>query len=263
MNDFQIRKWYFGVNRYGIIKSEALIKAAVNSCLANTPLAPHLLYYGEETRQVADLRKMGVKVINHTSSLEPELQVGYGPRYPKFAGHWLRADLPLVETEDQYILYTDIDVLFLNWRPELLAPPRYLAAAPEHRLNERRTFNSGVMVMNLEGMRAELPQFHAAIRHRLLNNFKYPNHDQRSFNDFFKGRFDHLDPLMNWKPYWGRNSGASIIHFHGPKPKQVEFIKAGLYTGKRDLNEIWARNPGAYDYYCPIWDQYAVLQKAA
>ena len=112
-------------------------------------------------------------------------------------------------------------------------------------------------------MRAELAQFHAAIRHRLLNNFKYPNHDQRSFNDFYRGRFDHLDPLMNWKPYWGRNNGASIVHFHGPKPRQVRLIKAGRYDGKRDLNEIWARNPGAYDYYCPIWGHYVVSREPA
>lgn len=25
-------------------------------------------------------------------------------------------------------------------------------------------------------------------------------------------------PLFNWKPYWGYNARAKLIHFHGPKP---------------------------------------------
>lgn len=258
-SEFQMRKWYFGVNEAGLRKCARLIKVAVASCLANTPLVPYCLYFGSRNATVDDFEKMGVHVIPHVPSLEPELKIGYGENYRRFAGHWLRADLPLIESDDQFILYTDIDVLFLNWNPDLLVRPQYLAVAPEHRIEDTHRFNSGVMILNLENMRADLSLFHSAIRRRLLNDFKYPSHDQRSFNDHFRDRYDHLSPLMNWKPYWGRNDKASIIHFHGPKPHNVPAIKSGQFRGKPALAAIWARNPAAYDYYCDVWEQYQSL----
>ena len=30
------------------------------------------------------------------------------------------------------------------------------------------------------------------------------------------------EPVFNWKAYWGENSSAKLIHFHGPKPKQYD-----------------------------------------
>jgi hypothetical protein len=257
MSEFAVRKWYFAVNEAGLVRYRRLILTAVRSCLANTPLAPHCLYFGAPIDALRTLRKAGVQVIPHVPSLEPELKIGYGENYPTFAGHWLRADLPLVETEDPFVLYTDIDVLFLKWQPELLIRPTYLAVAPEHRVEDTDRFNSGVMVLNLENMRADLGNFHAAIRRRLLNNFKYPNHDQKSFNDHFSGRYDHLSPLMNWKPYWGRNDAASIVHFHGPKPNNVAAIRDGRYSGKPSFVTIWQRNPDGYDYYAELWRSYS------
>ena len=257
--DVQIGKWYFGVNQAGLENCAGLIKAAVASCLANTALQPHCLYFGSRNPTIEAIERMGVHIIPHIPTLQPELQIGYGAKYKVFAGHWLRTDLPLIETEDQFILYTDIDVLFLRWDPALLLRPTYLAVAPEHRIEDTSRFNSGVMILNLENMRAELGAFHAAIRKRLLGDFKYPNHDQQSFNDHFRGRYDQLSPLMNWKPYWGRNDHASIVHFHGPKPHNVQAIKAGVYQGKEGLVTIWKRNPAAYDYYCDLWKKYALL----
>jgi hypothetical protein len=206
---------------------------------------------------------MGVRVIPHVPSLEPALKIGYGEHYPIFAGHWLRVDLPLVETEDSFVLYTDIDVLFLSWRPDLLVRPTYLAVAPEHRIEDTDRFNSGVMLLNLDSMRVDLDSFHAAIRRRLLKDFKYPNHDQKSFNDYYSGRYDHLSPLMNWKPYWGRNDAAAIVHFHGPKPHNVAGIKAGRFAGKRSLITIWERDPAAYDYYSELWTGYSLPAEPA
>ena len=65
---------------------------------------------------------------------------------------------------------------------------------------------------------------------------------------------------MNWKPYWGRNDAASIIHFHGPKPRQIASIKAGKYLGKRNLVSLWSRQPAAYDHYCDLWAHYGRLK---
>jgi hypothetical protein len=262
-SSLRVRKWYFGINEAGVNRSRPLIMAAVKSCLANTPLQPHCLYFGTRNKTVDQIERMGVRIIPHVPSLEPELTIGYGERYPTFAGHWLRTDLPAIEMEDDFILYTDIDVLFLRWRPELLTSPMLLAAAPEHRIEDTDKFNSGVMVINVRNMRSELPRFHAAIRRRVLNDFKYPAHDQKSFNDHFRGRYDHLDPLLNWKPYWGRNDETAILHFHGPKPRNIPAIKSGQFTGKAALAEIWARNPEGYDHYCDVWHQYLALAQGS
>ena len=29
-----------------------------------------------------------------------------------------------------------------------------------------------------------------------------------------------LPPRFNWKPYWGMDKDAVIVHFHGPKPER-------------------------------------------
>lgn len=253
----EIRKWYFAVNEPGLIKANYLVEAAVRSCLANTPLTPNCIYYGSWNAECERLNELGVKIITHESSLAPELRKGYGDRYEQFAGHWLRADLPLLETEEDFVLYTDIDVIFRGWRPELLTKPRYFAAAPEHLRNDWSHFNSGVLVLNMDGMRQVTPAFHQAIRERLANNFTWPTHDQKSFNTFFADTYDKLDDRFNWKPYWGRNDDAVIIHFHGPKPHHID----GIHRGNGDklspkLVKIFQRDPEGYEFYCSVSKAY-------
>ena len=51
--------------------------------------------------------------------------------------------------------------------------------------------------------------------------------DQHAYREHYRGRWDQLPVEMNWKPYWGRNAAAQIVHFHGPKPFQKYAIAAG------------------------------------
>ena len=42
-------------------------------------------------------------------------------------------------------------------------------------------------------------------------------------NNYFLTQPQHLrpelmPPLYHWRPYWGRNDRAALIHFHGAKP---------------------------------------------
>ena len=56
-------------------------------------------------------------------------------------------------------------------------------------------------------------------------------------------RWDRLRPELNWKPYWGENADAKIIHFHGPKPFQRDYIESHWpelksLTGGAYLSEV-------------------------
>jgi hypothetical protein len=261
-----LRKWYFCVNEAGFDGSRPLIAAAVASCLANTSLRPFGIYNGNDASHVSWLEARGVTVVRHRSSLEDDLRLAYGDRFNQFSGHWLRIDLPLIETEEEAVLYTDNDVMFLR-EPEINAVPRLLSAAPEFELTKLSYFNSGVMVLNLPSLRRVHEAFTGAIRRRLRGDFRYPAHDQESYNRFFgprvlnrlQGRtFTPMSPTLNWKPYWGLNPEAQIVHFHGPKPRHIQkFVATEGPSAVSDLyRTLWRRSPETYAVYVAQWGTY-------
>jgi hypothetical protein len=258
-----LRKWYFCINAKGFADGLPQIAVAVASARANTALEPVCIYDGGDPAHTAALRRLGVQVVAHRSSFEDALRRGYGAAFETFCGHWLRVDLPLIEREEAFVLYTDIDVMFLG-PPKLEARPRLLAAAPEFDRNRLDYFSSGVMVMNLPALRECHSSFVAAIRARLAGDFRYPAHDQESFNRFFgpspmnrlRGRvFDPLDPVNNWKPFWGIEPDARIVHFHGPKSATIRaFERCGPIPGHEWLVALWQRDPAAYAHYATLWE---------
>jgi len=259
-----LTKWYFAINEAGLERVRNQIHVAVQSCREVAGLLPHCLYSGEDVSRLDDLRELGVTVIPHRPLLEKELREGYGDeKYEVFCGHWLRGDLPLIETQEKYILYTDVDVMFRRPFDGLKLPEKAVAAAPEQQQREKRYFNSGVLVMNLPVMRDLLPAFHETIRARLKNDFTYPPHDQGSFNAFYHDKMEWLPVEMNWKPYWGENPQAQIVHFHGPKPRQIDRFKAGIDERRPALQALWARNPAAYDVYVAEFDAWLREANAA
>ena len=117
-----LRTWYFCINEAGFERSLGLLTAAVTSARRNTALRPVALYNGADPGHEAQLRALGAEVVRHRSSFEDDLRVGYGERFEAFSGHWLRVDLPLVAREEDVVLYTDVDVMFLR-HPEVAPPP--------------------------------------------------------------------------------------------------------------------------------------------
>jgi hypothetical protein len=53
---------------------------------------------------------------------------------------------------------------------------------------------------------------------------------------------------MNWKPYWEENREARIIHFHGPKPYQRNYIDS-------HYPEIKYLSGGCYGALCDVWEE--------
>jgi hypothetical protein len=83
--------------------------------------------------------------------------------------------------------------------------------------------NTGVMLMNTERLRESLSQFRKYIRQNLAE-LERESWDEAAYRWFYRDSngplWDRLRPELNWKPYWGWNPQARIIHFHGPKRYQ-------------------------------------------
>ena len=173
-------------------------------------------------------------------------------------GALLRVELPTIApqfgVEDEYVLYTDVDVMFKRDPCGLLenCTPRYFAVAPERHTADG--MNSGVMLMNMPRLRRDAAPFYAYLA-RHLPRFRTKAWDQDGYAEFYswahppvmlrklarrlgigKTRvWDRIplelnpDPLwdelpleLNWKAYWPSSENAAIVHFHGPKPGDRE-----------------------------------------
>jgi hypothetical protein len=176
-----------------------------------------------------------------------------------FSGHWLRCDIPLIETEAEFVLYTDIDVMFRKSVDMSGVRPSTVACAPEHRQDDFSYFNSGVMVMNLPAMRETRGKLIQTLGERVKGI--EPHNDQGILNAVYRD-WARLPNAWNWKPYWGFSDDAAIVHFHGPKPGSVRRMMTGdLAPFPAAYSGIFRRCPQGYAAYLAEFD--AFLNKAA
>lgn len=246
-------KWYFACND----KSERfypLIKGAVNSAIQNTTLEPNFLFDGEENEFTQWLREKGVNVIHYKSSFYDELEKFYdGGFLSTAAGAFLRCDIPIIEKVDDFVLYTDCDVLFLkDFDISKIEKPKYFACSTQSSKRDFNLFNTGVMVMNVKKLR----ESHRDFVKFITSNFeKFKTFDQDAFQIFYGKKNTKLPVKYNHKPYWGIDEEAAILHFHGSKPTTYtddEKIK-NMHFAYYDL---YKKNPAAYNYYLDIFRKY-------
>jgi lipopolysaccharide biosynthesis glycosyltransferase len=236
-------KWIFCVNEYGL-KYGYLehIKVALKTkpdkleavCIydgdyeaikgIDAQIIPHKLSFGE---MIKDKKYTFFKEFSDNEKTKQSFPLGA----------YLRVDIPLV-CDDDYVLYTDPDVMFNGQQLNDLEDikPNFLAAASERRIDDWSYFNAGVMVLNVKNMRAthnDLVNY--IVRETIL--------DQKALNTFYSGRWERLRPEYNWKPYWGVNENAEIIHFHGPKPRMYNSSSVICMT----------QNEG-FPHYCGIFE---------
>ncbi len=243
---------------------DQLLKVSVYSALKNTDLDLYCLFDGQPSETTQWLQKKGVTVIYRRTCFydkirEITIEKIKNPDYLNIgAGAFLRVEIPAIMLElgfdDDYVLYTDCDVMFQQNVAKSLShiKPRYFAVAPEFHINNYRRMNSGVMVMNVKNLLRKdvafrkfiadhlgefIPEYKEPVRAPLVAYWLngrlrfYPTWDQSAYQRFFSQNWlgspswDKLPPRFNWKPYWGDGSKADIVHFHGPKPNQ-----AGLFT---------------------------------
>ncbi|HZE57808.1 MAG TPA: hypothetical protein VE031_08130 [Chthoniobacterales bacterium] len=228
-------EWYFALTEDSTAFRQyaEMIMVAVHTAQQHTTLQPHCLYDGGDNDFTAWLTKRGVRIIQHRSFVRDALEeLGRRKGNPHLAaalsGAFSRVELPEIVTNGR-ILYTDCDVFFLGEVvPELEANAcRYFAVAPESARDDYLNMNTGVMLMNPERLRESLPAFREYISKNLAA-LEAESWDEAAYRWFYRDEkgpmWDRLRPELNWKPYWGENAQAKIIHFHGPKPFQRDYI---------------------------------------
>lgn len=264
-------KWFFALNDAGssFANYAVMSQVAVLSARRHTSLEPHFLFDGAPCALTQWMQQQGVRVIHHRTSVYERLQqhaleTGKKNTLMTGAGAFLRLDIPDVcaqhGIDDRLVLYTDCDVLFRrDIERELRAlNPRYFAAAPQFHQHDPSDMNSGVLWMNLENLRPMQERFRNFIREN-LDALRLTGFDQAALRAFYGRRrwggpaWDALPLTLNWKPHWGRNEAAGILHFHGPKPTQ----RSQLACGTAPSALVPLASPDYYAY-CRQWDEFAL-----
>eukprot|EP00908_Phaeocystis_cordata_P014041 Transcript_25147.p1 GENE.Transcript_25147~~Transcript_25147.p1 ORF type:complete len:1461 (-),score=286.79 Transcript_25147:2270-6652(-) len=259
----RLLKWVFTTSAASSSDYLMMARVAVDSALKNTNLQPVLVFDGNSSHDIARwMATRAVPVVYHQPAWLAQLQKSHqqalaGERdltqsSPLFqsletmAATWMRIDIPRLGFVDEFILYSDIDVMFTadiavsdfaagGRLPGVGNDLHYIVGTEAGRSEatdccekdgSRVDYgNAGVMLMHVERMRSTNDEFVAWIFtdenlfEKKLHFGVYGPQDQGAYNAFYQGRFEvRTDPLFNWKPYWGFNALAGLVHFHGPKP---------------------------------------------
>jgi hypothetical protein len=255
-------RWFLGLNHDAphYDAYARMLQAAVISAPAESGLRPHLLFDGPECELTRWFRGRGGEVIFRESFLKPYLQAAAAnPTTHRAAlygkGVYLRTEIPDLLRErgwdDPTVLYTDTDILFTpRFRAQDLPEPTHaIAVGPDFDRENYDVFNSGFMVYNLAQWWPLHERFKAFLIEDLPNALRH-EWDQYSFKMFFGRDYHRLDPIWNWKPYWGENRDARMLHFHGPKP----FLRPALR--KRIADPVQAKLATGYFWkVCDEWDR--------
>jgi lipopolysaccharide biosynthesis glycosyltransferase len=179
---------------------------------------------------------------------------------------YLCVDVPVVMdslcVRDDVVLYLDVDTLVVGELPHVEFGTAPIAAAPEWHIDDWSTFNAGVLGMRWRWILNERDNLLRVMREHSYSFDRYGKGpcDQGLWNLYFATRCDHLPPELNWKPFWGVNPNAVIIHFMGPKMAEsrallnsrepVQFSCASFFKDHRIFID---RNPEGYRYYLDLW----------
>jgi len=249
-------RWYFAIDEAGGLgETGSLARLAVLSARAVGGLEPVLLYFGARTAFTAWMEHHGVRVVDIQPRFLPMFTQAQaaGTFQPHSIGHWLRLEIPAVEQEHEFVLYTDCDMIFLRRFALSHLRPKVFAAAPEMQPDNWNNFNSGVMLLNVPAMRATYPALEEQIKFRINAGDFLRYNDQFALNEAYRGLWDRLDPLYNYKPYWPFTSRAPILHFHGPKPGVLEAIATGHWHDRDETAVFFSKMLNARSRYYLDW----------
>ena len=283
-------KWIFALNAESVESYGDFARVAVVSARRYSTLEAVCLFDGEECEFSRWLEAQGVTVVRVRSRFYEEIaELAKACGVPYWlkvgGGAFLRLEIPHLARElgweDEFVFYTDCDVIFEGDPRPLLEPlrPRFFAATPETFKNKALHMNTGAMWMNVRALDDPALQDWTRANLEKCLRFDFDQGALRVFynplhrlswrlglsNRLFYGVMSRLPvhswqwesmPLeLNWKPYWGANPAACIIHFHGLKP-----------TGRVELKEgrlpsfISAMHTPFFDECAAKWD--ALLAKA-
>ena len=253
-------KWVIALNQPDLNlldhgrKYEKLALVAIYSVVKNAPgLESYVIYNGLPNSFTRKLIDLGSKVIFHKLSFQDEIlkQENRDELWKQTAkGAMLRLDLPDLLISDETVLYTDTDVIFLSDPSRYICETSSFAVGPEFDINNFSKINTGSMLINLLQCRNSFMD----LKNWLIGNLDWvPDYDQGAIQHFFNGKWDRLDPRMNWKPYWGVKSDAIIVHFHGPKPSDFDLENYLPLFNEGVYDLLYKRSPDGYEYYVSCW----------
>jgi lipopolysaccharide biosynthesis glycosyltransferase len=223
----------------------------------------YIIYTGEDPEFMDAARQLDCEVIVHRTCLADAMAVHLSEDFRNIAlGAYLRVDIPVVlkrlDRHYPYYLYTDCDVMMQRDPfPALCAlRPATFAASSEFAQERVSYFNSGVMWCNTTHM---LATHEGLCDFAVEKRFDLVAHDQGALNGYYGERYDFLNTWFNWKPYWGVNDQAHVIHFHGPKPYHILSHLAGgpLHEAYRGLYH--GGTHAAYMVYVDRWQVVAAI----
>ena len=246
-----------------------LLYVSLKSACENTNLDLYVVYDGTENGRCWEiLQEFNVKIIRHTFSHKQylpktfskeyihKISGGQDIAYDKLAGAFMRLDIPFIEQEDDYVFYADIDVLFLkDFSHENFGETEYLSAAPEFSkdLQNMTYFNSGVLYLNVKNMRAISNTVFEMLKKGEKNSTNI--FDQGYLNQLCFDKMTLMPLEFNWKPYWGINDEAYLIHFHAMKPSGT-IENSGFAMTCDTLYSMLSghfQDIGGYIYYLTLW----------
>jgi len=223
----KIMYWFSGINNHNKESYFNYIKmykvAVITAKKTNPNLKPILILDGDEDEYIQELYGMGVKIVKHKSTFYNELKNHYKDNTTAF-GAFLRVDIPIIcdilNIEDEYVLYTDNDVMFMSDISDLenLKPKNLMCSGEFNPFVDYRGMNTGVMWLNWKS----LLNSHNVFTNFIKNNLKLLHvYDQTAYILYYNSSIELLDYRYNYKPYWSESDDMKILHFHGPKPTQI------------------------------------------
>lgn len=280
-------KWFTASNEASLRDKSffELLRVAVLSLKQNTSLDPHLLYEGAECPALRWLRDQGVTIVTTRLTFYEQLREFMLPHYEELqircrAGAFLRTELaPAIRQygiRDKYVLYTDCDVVFASDIELGHYRPRYFAAAGSRvggrtrlRIGGYLHINSGVLLINVDGMRAQYDEFRRFVIgnglgvKRPKDPFMQKNlfmSDQVALNLYYRGKIKRIPKRYNWNPANGIDPDAAVIHFNGLKWNQWEDLRAGILEPdlQTKYGDLVRKNPDSYNYYVNLAKTFCV-----
>jgi len=259
--------WVFTYNSWSPLYDDVL-KVAVVSAL-NHSFIGYCLFSGDPQSGIYRwLENHGIVMIHHDPKWKTTLVEAARPALAKNLGYshlyanpdmlvstFQRIDLPLVEeiTQYNYVLFTDADVYFrhtITLNDFGLPLPESLSMGYEARPG---TLNAGVILMHVPYMKKTYDDF---LRFVLSNKrgMHFGAHgpaDQGAYNEYYQPKKNSrgLHQRFNTKAYHTFQPGGAIVHFHGPKPRELltyveqgtcgNFCRLCEYSWLRSLCDYW------------------------
>lgn len=252
-------KWYTAISSYSPQDAIDQLEAAIYTCIKNTPFKPNIIIDKPfDGSSYLSNKFKNVNFIYYNSEIVNSFLKEFNGEPEKYyvSAAYLRTEIPQIESTDKYILYTDIDVLFLNPDKKIksLIKPDYFLVTPEFDPNNWTRINTGTLIMNVENLRKNYPAF----KKHIMSNFRRlfnDAHDQTAYIELYHNKWQKLPLEYNWKPYWGINDNAQILHFHGAKPHLInKYFTGDKKTLPNIIQQLIMSNESAYTHYNKMYD---------